>query len=95
MNLLLNKNFTIGYIEMFGQRYKIVRTKISENTASPNIFERYGELFTLDSENKIGTTLFIVNSYNLIQGTIRLGANTSYSIDPINTSTYYKITQKQ
>lgn len=94
MNLLLNKNFSIGYIEIFGERYKIVRTKISENIASADSFERYGDLFTLDSEEKIGTTLFIINSYNLVQGTIRIGATNTYVIDPIsNTNAYYKLNQ--
>ncbi len=94
MNLLLNKNFSIGYIQLFDQRYKIVRTKIAENIASTDSFERYGDLFTLDSEEKVGTALFIINNYNLIQGTIRIGANDTYIIDPItNTNAYYKITR--
>jgi len=36
-----------------------------------NSFERYGDIFTLDSETKVGTTNFIISNLNLIQGTIR------------------------
>ncbi|MDD3049386.1 MAG: hypothetical protein PHQ89_05400 [Bacilli bacterium] len=65
MNLLNNGNFDIGYIEMFGQRYKIVKS--STEKYFTNNFVRYGDLFTLDTEEKVGTTSFIISSLSLVE----------------------------
>jgi hypothetical protein len=65
MNLLNNGNFDIGYIEIFGQRYKIVKSSTEKYFS--NNFVRYGELFTLDTEEKIGTTSFIISSLSLVE----------------------------
>jgi hypothetical protein len=70
MNLLNNGNFDIGYIEIFGQRYKIVKS--SSEKYFTNNFVRYGDLFTLDTDVKVGTTSFIISSLSLIEGTVRL-----------------------
>ena len=89
MNLLNNGNFEVGYIEMFGQRYKVVRSTTEKYFT--NNFVRYGDIFALDTEEKIGTTSFIVSSFSLIEGTIRIGDST-FTISPIsNTNAYYKI----
>ncbi len=91
MNLLQNGNFDVGYIEIFGQRYKVVKSN-SEKYFTNN-FVRYGDLFTLDKNEKIGTTSFIVSNTSLIEGTIRIG-DATYAINPIaNTNAYYKISQ--
>ncbi|MCX6825297.1 MAG: S-layer homology domain-containing protein [candidate division SR1 bacterium] len=89
MNLLQNGNFDIGYIEIFGQRYKIVKSNVEKYFT--NNFVRYGDAFSLDKEENIGTTSFIVSSLSLIEGTIRI-ADSTFTITPIaNTNAYYKI----
>jgi hypothetical protein len=65
MNLLQNGNFDVGYLELFGQRYKVVKTNIEKYFT--NNFVRYGDVFSLDTETKIGTTSFIVSSLSLIE----------------------------
>ena len=93
MNLLNNGNFDIGYIEMFGQRYKIVKS--STEKYFTNNFVRYGDLFTLDTEEKVGTTNFIISSLSLVEWTVRLGEST-FLVSPLsNTNAYYKILQTQ
>jgi len=91
MNLLQNGNFEVGYIEIFGQRYKVV--KANTDKYFTNNFVRYGGLFSLDKEEQTGTTNFIVSNFALIEGKIRIGDST-FTIDPIsNTNAYYKIYQ--
>ena len=65
MNLLQNGNFDVGYIELFGQRYKVVKSSIKEYFN--NNFQRFGDIFALDTEAKIGTTSFIVSNFSLIE----------------------------
>ncbi|MFA6256386.1 MAG: S-layer homology domain-containing protein [Candidatus Absconditabacterales bacterium] len=95
MNLLQNGNFDVGYLELFGQRYKVVKSNTKEY--GPNMFVRYGDIFSLDKEEKIGTTSFIVSNFSLIEGTIRIQYSTltgdaTFAINPIsNTNAYYKI----
>lgn len=91
MNLLNNGNFNVGYLEIFGNRYKIVKSSTKEYFT--NNFARYGDIFTLDTDTKAGTASFIVSSLSLIESTIRIGANT-YIISPLNsTNAYYKLNQ--
>ena len=91
MNLLQNGNFDVWYIELFGQRYKVVKSNIKEYFN--NNFQRFGDIFSLDKEEKIGTTSFIVSNLSLIEWTVRIG-DTNFSISPIsNTNAYYKINQ--
>ena len=91
MNLLQNGNLDVGYIEIFGQRYKVVKSK-TEIYLTNNI-ARYGDIFSLDTETKIGTASFIVSNLSLLDGTIRLGDST-FTISPINnTNAYYKISK--
>ena len=93
MNLLNNGNFNVGYIEILGNRYKIVKSSTKEYFT--NNFARYGDIFTLDSETKIGTASFIVSSLSLIEWTIRIN-NSIFTISPIsNTSAYYRINQSK
>lgn len=93
ISLLNNGNFDIGYIEMFEQRYKVV--KLSTEKYFTNNFVRYGDIFTLDTDEKIGTSSFIISSLSLIEGTVRLGTKT-FLVSPINnTNAYYKILQTQ
>lgn len=89
MNLLQNGNFDVGYLELFGQRYKVVKSNTEKYFT--NNFVRYGDVFSLDKEEKIGTTSFIVSNLSLIEWTIRIGDST-FMVSPIsNTNAYYKI----
>lgn len=91
MNLLNNGNFNVGYVEIFGDRYKIVKSGTKEYFT--NNFAWYGDIFTLDTNIKTGTVSFIVSSLSLIEGTIRIGDKT-YVISPLNsTNAYYKLNQ--
>ncbi len=91
MNLLNNGNFNIGYIEILGNRYKVVKSSTKEYFT--NNFARYGDIFTLDTETKVGTINFIVSSLSLIEGTIRIGS-TIFNVTPLNaTNAYYKLHQ--
>lgn len=91
MNLLQNGNLDVGYLEIFGQRYKVVKSK-TEIYLTNNI-ARYGDIFSLDKEQKIGTVSFIVSNLSLLDGTVRIGDST-FIISPIaNTNAYYKISQ--
>lgn len=91
MNLLNNGNLDVGYIEILGQRYKVVKSR-TEKYFTDN-FVRYGDLFTLDTEEKIGTTSFIISNLSLIEGTIRIGEIT-FLITPLsNTNAYYMLNQ--
>ena len=97
MNLLNNGNFDIGYIELFGQRYKIVKSGTERYiTNNYDNFVRYGDLFTIDTEQAAGSASFIVSSLSLIEGTIRLGKDkeSTFVISPLsNTNAYYKLNQ--
>ena len=46
INLIKDTSFEIGYIEAFGNRYKVVKTA-SEKYDIPDSFVRYGDLFDL------------------------------------------------
>ncbi|MEI6672985.1 MAG: hypothetical protein WCL02_06785 [bacterium] len=65
MNLLQNGNFDIGYLEVFGQRYKVVKS-ITKPYFTNN-FERYSDIFSLDTEVKTGTANFIISNFSLIE----------------------------
>ena len=91
MNLLEDGNFDVGYIEAFGTRYKIVKST-TEKYFSDN-FVRYGDLYTLDSDEKTGSVNFIVSNGNVVDATIRT-VDKNYEITQIkDTSAYYKIKQ--
>ncbi len=91
MNLLQNRNFDVGYLELFGQRYKLVKSNIKEYW--PNMFVRYGDIFSLDKEEKIGAASFTISNYSLIEWTIRINDST-FTVNSIaNTNAYYKITK--
>ncbi|MEI7557370.1 MAG: hypothetical protein WCJ45_00490 [bacterium] len=65
MNLLQNGNFDVGYLEIFGQRYKVVKSNTKEYFN--NNFQRFGDIFSLDKEEKLGTVSFIVSNLALIE----------------------------
>lgn len=91
MNLLQNGNFDVGYLEIFGQRYKVVKSNTKEYFN--NNFQRFGDIFSLDKEEKLGTVSFIVSNLALIEWTIRIN-DANYTVSQLkNTNAYYKISQ--
>ena len=94
LNLLQNGNFDVWYIEIFGQRYKVVKS--NTKIYFTNNFERYGNIFSLDKDEKIWTTKFLISNLAILDGNIRFDTwNVTYIISPIgNTKAYYKIQQK-
>jgi hypothetical protein len=94
MNLLQNGNFDVWYIEIFGQRYKVVKS--NTKIYFTNNFERYGNIFSLDKEEKIWTTKFLISNLAILDGNIRFDSwNVTFIISPIgNTKAYYKIQQQ-
>jgi len=64
MNSIQNGNFDIGYIEIFGTRYKVVKSSTEKYFS--NNFVRYGDVFDLETEKKIGTiSLIVSNGYTI------------------------------
>ena len=91
MNLLQDGNFEVGYTEIFGDRYKIVKSSTEKYFS--NNFVRYGDVFDLASNEKIGTTSFIISNGYIIDGTIRLTDHDYFITQLEETNAYYKIRQ--
>lgn len=90
-NLLNNWNFNLWYIEIFGNRYKIVKNTTSKYNIWENSFVWYWDVFDLETDNKIWTTSFIVGNWYIIETTVRLN-NINYRIQALSdTNAYYKI----
>ncbi len=91
MNLLQNGNFDVGYLEVFGTSYKVVKST-TEKYFSDN-FVRYGDIYSLDTDEKIGTASFVVSNGYVVDGTIRV-PNKTFQISQLkDTNAYYQITQ--
>jgi hypothetical protein len=91
MNLLEDGNFNIGYVEIFGVTYKIVKSTTEKYTEDN--FVRYGDVYSLDTDEDIGTANFIVSNGFAVNGTIRV-PNQTYQISQLkDTNAYYGITQ--
>ena len=90
MNLLENGNFELWYIEVFGIRYKIVRSNTDKYFS--NNFVRYGDIYSLDTDGKIGTVSFIVSNGYVVEWAIRLPNNEKYQVLQLSeTKAYYQI----
>lgn len=72
---MTDANFTIGYIDTFGTRQKIVRTS-RENFFTNNLV-RYGDIYDMETDAKIGTVTFIIGNGFLIEGRMRYTAGTT------------------
>jgi hypothetical protein len=91
MNSIQNGNFEVGYFEVFGTRYKVVKSSTEKYFS--NNFVRYSDVFDIASEEKIGTMNLIVSNGYTIDGTIRL-PNHDYTLSQLTeTNAYYKIKQ--
>jgi hypothetical protein len=60
MNSIQNGNFDVGYIEIFGTRYKVVKSSTEKYFS--NNFVRYGDIFDIENDEKIGTISLIVSN---------------------------------
>ncbi|AHB41564.1 hypothetical protein P148_SR1C00001G0774 [candidate division SR1 bacterium RAAC1_SR1_1] len=88
-NLIQNANFELGYIEIFSTKYKVIKTS-TETYFSKN-FVRYGDIYDISTDKKIGTINFIVSNRAVLEGTARINTNT-YTISQVaNTTAYYHI----
>jgi len=64
MNSIQNGNFEVGYIEILGTRYKVVKSSTEKYFS--NNFVRYGEVFDLENNDQIGTiSLIVSNGYTI------------------------------
>lgn len=70
-NLLKNQFFQEGFIEFLGQRYSLKKSNITTFDIANESFVRYGDLFAIDTENKVGNLNLIVSNGNIISGTLR------------------------
>ncbi len=88
-NLLQNANFDLGYIEILSTKYKVVKTS-TETYFSKN-FVRYGDIYDISTDKKIGTINFIVSNRIVLEGTARVNTDTYTISQAPNTTAYYQI----
>ena len=90
-SLLKQWALDLGYVEVMWNRYKIVKSK--ETSYYSNWFVRYGDMFDIATDEKIGTINFMVMNNYVIEWKLRFTDKT-YEISWVEgTSAYYKITQ--
>ncbi len=88
-NLLQNANFDLWYIEIFNTKYKVIKTS-TETYFSKN-FVRYGDIYDISTDQKIGTINFIVSNKIVLEWTARIGIQTYTISQAPNTTAYYQI----
>lgn len=90
-NLLKDTNFVIGYIELFGTRYKVVKTSMQSYFG--NNFVWYADIKDLASDDKLWTLSLIVSNDQLVEGTVRFTVwEFDYTITAdTSTTAYYMI----
>ena len=91
MNLLENGNFELWYVEIFWTKYKVVKSS-TEKYFSDN-YVRYGDIFNLSGDTKIGTINFIVSNGYVVEWTIRIGESTLQISQLKDTNAYYGLKQ--
>jgi len=94
INTSILKQWTLdlGYVEIFGTRYKIVKTQ-EKIESSVNGFIWYWDIFDIVTDEKLWTINFMVQNSTVIEWTLRYTDKT-YKISPVEwTSAYYKITE--
>ena len=93
-NMINNWSFNIGYIEILGTRYKIVKNTTAKYNIWDNSFVWYWDIFDLESDAKIWTSSFIVWNWYLIEWMVRINDKWNYKIQWLsNTSAYYQLNQ--
>jgi hypothetical protein len=91
---LNNSAFTDGYIEFLDERYKVSRSELDSYNVWTNSFVWYGKLYSLETNEQIGSISFILTNWALVEWTIRTNKASYYLKKDPNTTTYYNLTQK-
>lgn len=92
-NLLKDWNFDVWYIEIFGTRYKIIKS--SEETYFTDNFVRYGDIFDMVTDESLGSINFLVSNGYVIEGVIRFTEGKNYKVSWIKwTNAYYEIDEQ-
>ena len=91
---LNNSAFTDGYIELMDQRYKVSRSELDSYNVWTNSFVRYGKLYSLETDEQIGSVSFILTNWALVEWSVRANKVSYYLEKDPNTTTYYNLTQK-
>jgi hypothetical protein len=93
-NMINNWSFNIGYVEILGTRYKIVKNTTAKYNIWDNSFVWYWDIFDLESDSKIWTASFIVWNWYLIEWMVRINDKWNYKIQWLSdTSAYYQLNQ--
>ncbi len=91
---LNNSAFTDGYIEFLDERYKVSRSELDSYNVGVNSFVRYGKVYSLETDEQVGSISFILTNWTLVEWSIRVNKNSYYLTKDSNTTTYYNLTQK-
>ena len=91
---LNNSAFTDGYIEFLDERYKVARSELDSYNVGTNSFVRYGKLYSLETDEQIGSVSFILTNWALVEWSVRVNKVSYYLKKDSNTTTYYNLTQK-
>ena len=91
---LNNSAFTDGHIEFLDSRYKVTRSELDSYNVGVNSFVRYGKLYSLETDEQVGSISFILTNWALVEWSIRINKDSYYLEKDSNTTTYYNLTQK-
>jgi hypothetical protein len=92
---LNNRDFTNGYVEIFGQRYGVKKSILTNYNVGANSFVWYGDLIDIQTDEYVGTMTIVITNGALTEGVIRLSSSkVSYYIskNPLTTA-YYHVEQ--
>ena len=59
---LNNSAFTDGYLEIFGERYKVKKSTLNTYNIGANSFVWYGDLIDLATDEYVGTVTFVMTN---------------------------------
>ena len=91
---LNNSAFTDGYIEFMDERFKVARSELDSYNVGTNSFVRYGKLYSLETDEQVGSISFILTNWTLVEWSVRINKVSYYLDKDPNTTTYYNLTQK-
>jgi hypothetical protein len=86
-----NAAFKEGYVEVFGERYKVKKSITNTYNVGDNSFVWYGELIDFATDQDVGTITFIITNGALTEGAIRFTSTprSYYLSKDAVTTTYY------
>jgi hypothetical protein len=91
---LNNSAFNDGHIEFLDSRYKVTRSELDSYNVGVNSFVRYGKLYSLETDEQVGSISFILTNWALVEWSIRINKDSYYLEKDSYTTTYYNLTQK-